>query len=32
MFHIILMSPKFISIEIVITKIVPSGNYPNRHK
>lgn len=28
----ILICPKSISIGIVITKIVPSGNYPNHHK
>lgn len=32
MSHKILVSPKFISIGIVITKIVQSGNYPNSHK
>lgn len=32
MSHKILVSLKFISIEIIITKIVPNGNYPNSHK
>lgn len=32
MSHKILIFAKFISIGIVITKIVLSGNYPNRHK